>query len=102
MAQTRTIKTKEVQISPRLYSAWQNMKSRCDSFKHDSYHMYGAIGITYHDSFKTIQGFLECVGDAPSDKHKFARIDKTGNFEPGNVHWYLPKKKHPRLKWLNQ
>lgn len=75
------------------YAAWIQMKHRCDSPKHISYPYIGGKGITYHESLSTIEGFWEVMGKAPSKSHRLARIDKDGDFESGNVHWYLASKK---------
>lgn len=71
------------------YQAWITMKFNCDNPNATTYKYYGGKGITYHDSLSTIQGFLEVMGFAPSKYHRFTRIDKEGDFEPGNIHWYL-------------
>jgi hypothetical protein len=75
------------------YMAWHNMITKCNNPKHISYPWIGGIGITYHDSLSTMEGFWEIMGKAPSKYHIFMRIDKDGDYEPGNVHWYLASKK---------
>lgn len=75
------------------YLAWCSMKERCDYPKHNRYQYCGGKGISYHESIYTFKGFLEVMGKAPSKYHQLTRIDKEGDFEPGNVHWYLPIRK---------
>lgn len=74
------------------YNAWSQMKERCDNPKNISYPYTGGKGITYHESLSTIEGFWDVMGKAPSKYHRFTRIDKDGDYEPGNVHWYLSSK----------
>lgn len=82
--------------APKEYTAWVNMLNVCNNPNYQSYKYIGAKGITYHESFSTIEGFLEIIGKAPSKYHRFSRIDKDRDFEPGNVHWYLAnKRKYP-------
>lgn len=71
------------------YQAWYNMIRRCDNLEDHSYPSVGGRGISYHESLSTIEGFWNIMGEAPSKYHKFMRIDKDGDYEPGNVHWYL-------------
>lgn len=75
------------------YQAWHNMIARCTNPEHKSYPHIGGRGITYHESLSTMEGFWEVMGKAPSKYHRFLRIDKDGDYEPGNVHWYLASKK---------
>jgi len=78
---------------PKEYGAWMSMKHSCDNPSNPSYKYIGGKGITYHESLSTIEGFLEVVGIAPSKYHRLTRIDKDGDYEPGNVHWYLASKR---------
>lgn len=71
------------------YIAHYNMKNSCTNPASITYKYVGAKGITIHESLSTIEGFLEVLGDAPSKYHRLIRIDKEGDFEPGNVQWYL-------------
>lgn len=70
------------------YHAWNRMIRSCDNPKHKDYRYNGGKGITYHESLSTIQGFWKVMGKAPSKYHRLTRIDRDGDFEPGNVHWY--------------
>lgn len=54
------------------YNCWRHLKSgnkTCERWR-DSY-----------------AAFLADVGPRPSPKHKLERLDKAGNFEPGNCQW---------------
>ena len=75
------------------YHAWSHMINRCDNTSSLDYKYNGGKGITYHESISTIEGFLEVVGIAPSKYHRLTRFDKDGNYEPGNIHWYLASEK---------
>lgn len=74
------------------YKAWINMIARCTNPKHPLYVRTDGRGISYHESLSTIEGFWDVMGKSPSKSHKFCRIDKDRNYEPGNVHWYLASK----------
>lgn len=76
------------------YKAWTNMKRYCDNPNSIGYQYNGEKGITYHESLSTIEGFMEVMGAAPSKYHRFTRIDKDGDYEPGNVYWYLADGKY--------
>lgn len=84
---------KENNKQPKEYMAWRSMIYVCDNPRHYGYAKTGKMGITYHESLKTIEGFLKIMGRAPSKYHRFSRIDKSGDFEPGNIHWYLASEK---------
>jgi hypothetical protein len=67
--------------------AWVNMIQSC---KHSKPHSKCfENGIKVHESWQGDRGFynfLACVGKRP-DGHALGRIDKKGNFVPGNVKW---------------
>jgi hypothetical protein len=71
---------------PPGYQSWRGMKDLCRRPKHSSWHRYGGRGITvcarWANSFET---FLGDMGPKPSPQHFLARIDKDGNYEPGNL-----------------
>lgn len=71
------------------HACWKDMKARCDNIKNKDYPTHGGAGIIYSQEFETFIGFIEYMGISPSKYHRFERIDKQGDFEPGNVHWYL-------------
>lgn len=77
------------------YNTWHNLRSKCDNSNNIYYKNYGGKGISYSKEFETIESFIEHFGYAPSKDHKFIRIDKKGNFEPGNVKWFCARRRRP-------
>jgi hypothetical protein len=78
---------------PPEYQSWRGMKDLCRRPKHSSWHRYGGRGIAvcarWANSFET---FLADMGPKPSPQHFLARIDKDGNYEPGDCRWATPGK----------
>lgn len=79
----------EVGKYTKEFKAWCRLRIRCNNPKIDFYELYGGKGITYSKEFETITSFIDNFGYAPSKYHRFIRIDKEGNYEPGNVKWNL-------------
>ena len=69
-------------------SIWSNMIARCDNPKHPSFHQYGGRGIVVCDRWReSYWHFYADIGPRPSPRHSLDRIDRDGNYEPGNVRW---------------
>lgn len=70
------------------YTAWQQMRDRCQNVHSKNYPYYGGRGISvcarWDGSFAE---FLADVGARPSSRHTIDRIETNGNYEPGNVRW---------------
>lgn len=67
------------------YTAWQDMKARCNNpfFVH-----YHGKGITVCDRWKnSFEDFLADVGKKPSKTHSIGRKDNDGNYCPSNAGW---------------
>jgi hypothetical protein len=78
----------------RAYSAWQDMKKRCDNPRAQSYRWYGGKGISYDPSWSIFSNFYACLGDCPPG-HELDRLDPNKNYEPGNCRW-LEESEHAR------
>lgn len=69
------------------YSAWSDMKQRCNNPNNDNYNHYGGRGIKvckrWNDSFSN---FLEDMGERPEGM-TLERKNNDGNYEPSNVKW---------------
>lgn len=79
----------------KIYSVWENMKTRCFNIKSKDYPGYGARGITVCPEWKNdFQAFYDCVSQLAhfgEAGYSLDRIDNDGNYEPGNVRWTTAK-----------
>lgn len=95
--------------SDRLYSVWQDMKSRC-FYKNDrNYHNYGGRGITICDDWLNYSKFRTWAYSTGYDKNAafgectIDRINVNENYEPSNCRWITNKEqqknKRPSNEW---
>jgi hypothetical protein len=73
------------------FTAWRQMRRRCNSKEDKSYVRYGGRGVKVCKRWDSFEDFLSDVGYAPSNKHSLGRIDNDGDYEPANVEWQLPE-----------
>lgn len=77
----------------RLYTIWDNMRSRCNNSNNPKYKDYGGRGISVckewddYDSFKNW-----ALENGYTDDLSIDRIDVNGNYEPVNCRWITQKK----------
>lgn len=71
-----------------LYTAWMNMKARCENAELDGYQNYGGRGITVYPAWaQSFEVFAADVPPHPGKGYSLDRIGNNGNYEPGNVRW---------------
>lgn len=71
------------------YTAWNNMKRRCDSPCTDSYENYGGRGISVCRrwlGWKGFANFIEDMGQCP-EGYSLDRIDVNEGYTPSNCRW---------------
>lgn len=71
------------------YTAWVNMRRRCEDQKSRHYANYGGRGVKVHEGWRgSFEAFFACVGRRPSPRHQLDRWpDNNGDYCPGNVRW---------------
>ncbi len=70
------------------YSSWISAVRRCHNPTDKDYPRYGAKGIKMCDAWKdSFNNFLAYIGPRPSVSHTLDRINRHGDYEPGNVRW---------------
>jgi hypothetical protein len=81
------------QIIPPYYYQYRYMRESTQNPRHPDYSKYGAKGITCAWGPRQYQEFyswlITTLGPRPGPRNDYnlGRIDKTGNWEPGNIEW---------------
>ena len=88
---------------------WGNMKARCYDRGHERYRLYGGRGIKVCDRWRrSFAAFLADMGGRPGPECSIDRIDRDGNYEPGNCWWASPAEQRRyrstviRVKWRGE
>jgi hypothetical protein len=72
----------------KIYSVWNEMRSRCQNPNDSSYHRYGAKGISVCDEWNDFRVFYPwAMGSGYKEGLTLDRIDPSGNYEPSNCRW---------------
>ena len=71
-----------------MVKRWETMQRYCTDPRYKTYEYVGALGIRVCDRWvNSFEDYLADVGYPPAPKLFLERIDKSKNFEPGNVRW---------------
>jgi hypothetical protein len=81
----------------RTYKSWTQMLQRCGNEKDSSYSRYGGAGIRVCARWSRFADFLADMGERP-DGTSLDRIDRAGNYEPGNCRWATAREQQNNLK----
>jgi hypothetical protein len=73
------------------YRIWADIKKRCLNPKNWAWKYYGGRGITIHPTWMTFEGFLEDMGERPSERHTIDRVNNDGNYDVTNCKWATRK-----------
>jgi hypothetical protein len=74
------------------YQIWHGMIQRCEHPKNGSYQWYGARGIRVCERWRcSFEAFFSDMGPRPSLDHSIDRIERDGDYEPGNCRWATGK-----------
>lgn len=84
------------------YTAWANMKQRCNNPKNPRYRCYGGRGIKVCREWLDYSTFLQDVGRKPSPELSIDRINNDGDYEPGNVRWATTQQQMLTRVWSRQ
>lgn len=69
-----------------LRQLWGGMKARCLEPTHNSYHLYGAKGVSVCERWMTFENFVEDMSPRPPGT-TLDRIKSDGNYCPENCKW---------------
>lgn len=77
------------------YSAWNNMRRRCDNPRHRQYKHYGGRGIAVCERWQTsFDAFLSDMGQRPTKDHTLERVNNNEGYGPSNCTWATRKQQN--------
>lgn len=89
-------------INTSEYSAWVDMRQRCNNPNHQKYHRYGGRGIIVCERWNDFRNFFADMGPKPSSRYSLDRINNDGNYEPGNCRWATQRQQMYNKQYKNQ
>lgn len=66
---------------------WRTMINRCNNPNSNSYHYYGAKGITVCKRWLKYENFIADMGERPSKDHSLDRVDTAIGYKLSNCRW---------------
>jgi hypothetical protein len=75
----------------KIYTAWVNMRNRCEDKKNKSYANYGGRGISYDLAWKNFMNFYNDMIADYKQNYTLERIDVNANYSKLNCTW-IPQK----------
>jgi hypothetical protein len=82
----------------RTYTAWKNLKYRCDNGRNPKYRHYGGRGIIYDAKWASFAGFVADMGLAPPGM-SLDRIDNDGDYRKANCRWATYKQQNRNARF---
>lgn len=79
------------------YSSWASMRERCDRPSATKFSTYGAVGITYQESWKQFKHFLADMGERPPGT-TLDRRDNSKGYSKDNCRWATPKQQQRNMR----
>lgn len=70
-----------------LYTAWKNMRQRCENPNHPKFYCYGEKGITVCDRWQEFSNFVDDVGESWYEGASLERRENDKGYTPENCHW---------------
>ena len=78
--------TKHGMSRAKIYKLWTGMIQRCGNPKSSGYDIYGAVGITVCDHWKSFENFYKDMGEKP-EECSLDRIDGKLGYSKENCRW---------------
>ena len=88
------------QYKTTTYKSWDAAKQRCYNPRNNKFPLYGALGVTMCEHWRTsFANFLTDMGPRPP-KHSLDRWpDPHGNYEPSNCRWATIHEQRANRRW---